>query len=637
MSARNILLAAGGSADDKLYVDDVFSAYLRVGTGADAIVTTGIDMTKGYMLWTKGRNSGMDHALYHSARGVTLDIVSNSTGAQTTQSTGIKSVSVTGHTVGALAKMNTNSATYVDWVFRNADKFYGHSVVTKSAGSNATVSFANLGTLGMVRVKRTDSAGSWYIWHRSLSAGQLLIGETTTAAATRGHITVSGTTVTLVNGVIEDGDYLVEAFAQDTSTDGIIQCGSYNGNGAISGPIITLGWEPQFLVIKRVGATGGWYILDVMRGITSGNSSAADPSLTADASDNEDTLQCYVDLTPTGFSIHTNGAATNANGSTYIYLAIRRPNKPPTTGTEVYNAIARTGTGAAPVDIAAGFSPDLVSIFCRGGGQYCTWVDKLRGVSPQLFTADPYAEVVWHSGVTQFLPTGVSIYDVLGAADMNQLGYEYINHFFKRAPGFFDVVCYKSSGSVMPVTHSLVMTPELMIIKDRAAANEWAVYHKDVGNTKYLTLNTTTTPATLSSAWNNTSPTNTVFTVGTADITGSTGLHDYVAYLFATLPGISKVGSYTGNGSSQTINCGFTTGARFILIKRTDGAGDWYIWDTARGIVAANDPHLSLNTPDVEVTTNDSVDPDASGFVVNQVAATNINVSGGQYIFLAIA
>ena len=100
---------------------------------------------------------------------------------------------------------------------------------------------------------------------------------------------------------------------------------------------------------------------------------------------------------------------------------------------------------------------------------------------------------------------------------------------------------------------------------------------------------------------------------------------------------MSKVGSYTGNGSSQTINCGFTSGARFILIKRTDSTGDWYVWDTERGIVAGNDPHLSLNTTAAEVTTDDSIDPDNSGFIVNQVSATNINVSSATYIFYAIA
>ena len=111
----------------------------------------------------------------------------------------------------------------------------------------------------------------------------------------------------------------------------------------------------------------------------------------------------------------------------------------------------------------------------------------------------------------------------------------------------------------------------------------------------------------------------------------------YVAYLFATCAGVSKVFSYTGNGSSQTINCGFTGGARFVLIKRTDNTGDWYVWDSARGIVSGNDPHLSLNTTAAEVTTDDTIDTDSTGFVVNQVSATNVNVSSATYIGLAIA
>ena len=112
---------------------------------------------------------------------------------------------------------------------------------------------------------------------------------------------------------------------------------------------------------------------------------------------------------------------------------------------------------------------------------------------------------------------------------------------------------------------------------------------------------------------------------------------DYIVYLFATLAGISKVGSYTGNGSSQTISCGFSAGARFILIKRTDASGDWYVWDSVRGIVAGNDPHLTLDTTAADVTNDDSVDPHNSGFIVNQNSATQINVSSGTYIFYAIA
>jgi hypothetical protein len=152
-------------------------------------------------------------------------------------------------------------------------------------------------------------------------------------------------------------------------------------------------------------------------------------------------------------------------------------------------------------------------------------------------------------------------------------------------------------------------------------------------------LNTTgaaDTSAGRGAYWNSTNPTASVFSVGQDGDVNNSG-DTYVNYLFATCAGVSKVFSYTGNGSSQTINCGFTGGARFVLIKRTDSTGDWYVWDTARGIVAGNDPHLSLNTTAAEVTSNDTIDTDSTGFVVNQVSATNVNVSSATYIGLAIA
>jgi hypothetical protein len=175
-----------------------------------------------------------------------------------------------------------------------------------------------------------------------------------------------------------------------------------------------------------------------------------------------------------------------------------------------------------------------------------------------------------------------------------------------------------------------------MIFKQRDIGGYWMVYPVQLGN-KYLVLQLTNAVANgFTGLWNNASPTASTFPLGTGGDCNQNG-GTYVAYLFATVAGVSKVGSYTGNGASQTIDCGFSAGARFILIKRTDSTGDWYVWDSARGIVAGNDPHLSLNTAAAEVTTDDSIDPDSSGFIVNQVAATNINVSSASYIFLSIA
>jgi hypothetical protein len=111
----------------------------------------------------------------------------------------------------------------------------------------------------------------------------------------------------------------------------------------------------------------------------------------------------------------------------------------------------------------------------------------------------------------------------------------------------------------------------------------------------------------------------------------------YVAYLFATLAGVSKVGSYTGTGTTLQINCGFTGGARFVLIKRTDSTGDWYVWDSARGIIAGNDPYLLLNSTAAEVTSTDYVDTYSAGFEISSTAPAAINANGGTFIFLAIA
>jgi hypothetical protein len=207
---------------------------------------------------------------------------------------------------------------------------------------------------------------------------------------------------------------------------------------------------------------------------------------------------------------------------------------------------------------------------------------------------------------------------------------------FRRAPGFFDVVCYTGTGVARTVNHNLGVVPELIFVKSRTDASNWFIYNATTGNTKYLILNADNISQTASTVWNNTTPTSTVFSLGTSIVVNKSA-SNFVAYLFATCAGVSKVGSYTGNGSSQTIACGFTAGARFVLIKRTDSTGDWYVWDTARGIVAGNDPHLSLNTTAAEVTTDDSIDAASSGFIVNQLAATNINVNAATYIFLAIA
>jgi hypothetical protein len=179
-----------------------------------------------------------------------------------------------------------------------------------------------------------------------------------------------------------------------------------------------------------------------------------------------------------------------------------------------------------------------------------------------------------------------------------------------------------------------------MIVKRRDGTGNWPTYHKGTSanpEQNYLFLNSNQAVLSSIAYWNYTAPTNTQFSVRTSnDVNGVIG-GKYIAYLFATLAGVSKVGSYTGTGSNVDVDCGFSAGARFILIKRTDSTGDWYVYDSARGIVAGNDPYLLLNSTAAEVTSTDYIDPLASGFTVTSSAPAALNASGGTYIFLAIA
>jgi hypothetical protein len=365
-----------------------------------------------------------------------------------------------------------------------------------------------------------------------------------------------------------------------------------------------------------------------MRGFTTtlSNGFAASAVLNPNTSSAESASNDFR-LTSTGF---VDGGNIIANG-TVIYMAIRRPMKVPTDGTKVF--MPSTTTATTGTAITTGFTVDSQIFKKRSGAEVWVWNDRLRGINtnstsaprPYLDSASTSAESNSTGLSTSFSNTGYNIGSSFSGVSMS-----YLN--FKRAPGFFDVVCYTGTGANMTVAHNLGVAPELMIVKPRNNASSWGVASSKDWS-KFLTLNSTS--AESAATLYGTPDKNNFYPTSSGGMAGSGTT--YVAYLFASCPGVSKVGSYTGNGSSQTINCGFAAGARFVLIKRTDSTGDWYVWDTARGIVAGNDPHLSLNTMAAEVTTNDTIDPDSTGFIVNQVTATNVNVNAASYIYLAIA
>lgn len=618
-----------GRATSVVNVEDVFSSFTYTGTGASLGIVNGINLsTKGGMVWAKCRSNADYNCLADTANGVNKYTISDQTFAQQSE-TSLTAFNSNGFTLGNWASANTNARTYVGWSFAKQAKFFHTESAVKSAGSNKTVDLSTLGTVGMVAVKRTDAVGSWYVWHRSLTAGKLLYLEQTAAEATLGHITVSGTTLTLVDGVIADGTYIVYAWAHDTSSTGLIQCGTFttDGSGNYS---VTLGWEPQFLITKNNTTTSGWRIVDTSRGMTVSGTQSGLLANTSGAEAGTNAGRPFA----TGFS----GGAADAS-EVILYLAIRRgPMALPTVGTQVYNAIARSGNDILTNITGVGFPPDLVverpKIAGYVGGQF---FDRLRGKGKALFSNTTNAENSTTDSLTAFGMDGITVWDDVTNGYINTTAASpFINWFFRRYPGVFDEVCYTGTGSNLTVAHNLGVVPEMMIFKSRDTVGHWDVYHAAIGNQAriYLAL-TNAVSGNSVTYWNNTTPTATSFYLGTAappnDATNN------VAYLFATLAGISKVGTYTGNGSNQTINCGFAAGARFVLIKATSTTGNWVVFDSVRGIVAGNDPYLLLNSTAAEDTDEDAVDTDNSGFIVNETTAANVNTNGVTYIYLAFS
>jgi hypothetical protein len=641
----------GGVPVVPAYIEEVFSCFLYTGNVTPLNITNGIDLAgKGGLIWTKERNNTATHLLIDSQRGLANGFLeSNTTDAADTSrvSESISSFNADGYTLHAPDTLwDRGSYNYVSWTFRKQPKFFDVVTYTGNGAASRNIAHSLGSDPGCIIVKRTSAANDWSVYHRSTGTGKRLILNDTLAVLTDADMFASVTSTTFsVSGNTDLNDngatYVAYLFAHNaggfglTGTDNVISCGSYT-EGA-SAQNINLGYEPQWLLMKKSSGSGAWYLFDTMRGMSQtnlfyveANQNFAESSFGAG----------YIKPTATGFTAEP---GFFSNGSNIIYIAIRRgPMRVPTSGTSVYNAIARTGTGTTTSVTGVGFPPDMALIQRRNGGGDSTIYDKLRGPNILLYPQYTLQEFSVSSYLNSFDQDG----ETLGTNTPNISGETFINWNFRRAPSVFDIVCYTGTGGASQTfTHNLGVVPELVIVKNRSAAAAWESLGTALSaSQRQLYLNRTQAGVAVSSGhlgWNGTdgaykAPTSSVVYFGGDSDVGGSG-NTYVAYLFATCAGVSKVGSYTGTGTTLQIDCGFTAGARFVLIKRTDSTGDWYVWDSTRGIVSGNDPYLVLNNGVAEVTSTDYIDTYSAGFEISSTAPAAINASAGTFVFLAIA
>ena len=339
------------------------------------------------------------------------------------------------------------------------------------------------------------------------------------------------------------------------------------------------------------------------------------------------------------------------------FVALNTYNLPTSTivkGNTVMDATLYTGTLLSnAITNAAAFKPDLVWLKSRSAATGHEWTDSVRGVTKSLSSNSTAAEATDVQGLTAFNTNG---FTVGTNTDYNNLAATYVGWQWQAGQGStssntngtitstvsvnasagFSVVTFTGTGAAGTVGHGLGVAPSMYIIKQRSATGDWFVYHQSVGATAGLFLNLTTA-STTNTYFNNTSPTSSVFSIGTAGGLNANGV-TAIAYCWTTIAGYSSFGAYSGNGSTDgpMIYTGFQP--KFVLLKNTNTSiYDWWIYDSIRN--SYNQANLSLQPDLSSAETNNSnisIDTLSNGFKLRGTNS-NINGSGNSYIYAAFA
>jgi hypothetical protein len=300
------------------------------------------------------------------------------------------------------------------------------------------------------------------------------------------------------------------------------------------------------------------------------------------------------------------------------------------------DATLRTGTGATASVSSLGFQPDLVWIKSRSAATNNNLFDSARGATIGLVSQNVNAEYTDANSLTAFNSNGYSLGSDASSRGVNINTNTYVDWAWKEgaAPGF-DIVTYTGNGANRTVSHALGAAPACYVVKYRSGSNadEWFMYHKALGATKYIRWSQALASSASSTYWQDTAPTSSVFSLGT-NIAVNTNTSLYVAYLWSEIDGFSKFGSYTGNASSDGpfVFCGFRP--RWIYIKG-DNATSGRQYDTARLTNEAKSP-LYFNLASAESAEANGIDILSNGFKVRWSDSV-INGSGTTYIFMAFA
>ena len=316
-----------------------FQCKTYTGTGSSqAITLDGDENMQPDFVWIKVRSESNNHELYDVVRGVTKRIYSDISNAEDTNTAGLTAFGTDGFTVNTGGAVNGSSKTYVSWNWKAGGSGSANndgSINTTSTSANSTSGFSiskftatgSAATIGhgmsaipkMIWVKRTDSSGSWQVYHASLGATKYLElqnNQEVYASSARWNDTTPTSSVFSIAGeFLSSAVHISYAFAEKT---GYCKIGSYQGNGNADGPMLFMGQKPAWIMVKKTSASGdSWTILDNKRDTF--NVSKA--RLFADQNAAESTSTDVGDFVSNGFKIRTTAGTWNDDGGTYVFMA----------------------------------------------------------------------------------------------------------------------------------------------------------------------------------------------------------------------------------------------------------------------------------------------------------------------------
>jgi hypothetical protein len=639
-----------------------FNTVLYDGTSANHAIT-GLGFQPD-LVWIKDRGNAEQHVLNDSTRGAGNDLSSNTNGAQANRPTGFVSFDSNGFTLGTDGGGIVNDSTrgpYVAWCWKanggttssntdgtitstvQANTQAGFSIVEYTGtGINSTVGHGLGATPKIVIIKKTSTTDNWQVSISNITGvqGQRVFFNLNQGISTDVNRETAFPSSTLLSVGGQDcagsTDYIAYCFAEKT---GYSKFGTYTGNGSDNGPIINTGFEPAFVMIKRTDSADNWSITDNKRT----TSNPRDLGLFPNLSSQELQGGYTVNYLSNGFQIATSGAGVNVNGGTFLYIAFAADPSTAPVLADSFNVSLWTGDGSTNRLIQGlGFQPSFVWLKSRSSSSWHHFLqDQIRTAPYFLGSQSTNAEATT-------LPNIVSSFDsdgftIQNNGNSNNPGDTWVSWSWKADStptintdgditsvvsanpdaGFSIVSFTKTNGNAETIGHGLNAIPELIIMKARGAAGDWQVYSVTIGNTKRLNLNLTAAQST-SGIWNNTTPTDTVFT------TTFNPAASIIAYCFHSVDGFSKIGSYTGTGSTgNSVNVGFQPD--YVMQKKTGNSGSWNIIDSKRG----DDNYLSANLINAEASmTAGSFVLTSTGFTLNN-SFSEWNASGETYIYMA--